>query len=75
LAAGLPKNLEISHKFGERQIGVTGEKQLHDCGIIYVPSHPYLLCIMNRGNDFKKMADFIKNISSFVYQQVLSQPE
>jgi beta-lactamase class A len=74
LAAGLPDGIVIANKFGERQIDETGEKQLHDCGIIYYyPSHPYLLCIMNRGNDFKKMSDFIKSISAFVYQQVSNQ--
>lgn len=74
LAAGLPENIALAHKFGERLIVGTGEKQLHDCGIIYnYPNHPYLLCIMNRGDDFKKMADFIKSISSFVYKQVSNQ--
>jgi len=41
LNLGVPDNMKIAHKFGERK---TSEKikQLHDCGIIYFPGNPYL---------------------------------
>ncbi len=52
LVAGVPKNMPVAHKFGEREY--LGKKQLHDCGIIYYPDHPYLLCVMNRGDDLQK---------------------
>jgi len=68
LKAGIPGNIAIAHKFGERDIN--GSKQLHDCGIIYYPSHPYLLCIMTRGSNLEKMLKAIANISRFVYQEV-----
>ncbi len=50
LAQGVPKNIEVANKFGERELP-DGTKQLHDCGIVYYPKHPYLLCIMTRGSD------------------------
>ena len=71
LVAGVPNNITISHKFGERQYLDTGLKQLHDCGIIYMPNKPYLLCIMTRGNDFKTMSNTIKNISETIYTKLL----
>jgi beta-lactamase class A len=51
LVTGIDKNIMIAHKFGERGIlsanGVE-QKQLHDCGIVYYPDHPYILCLMTR---------------------------
>lgn len=64
----LPKNIVVSHKFGIREIN--GLKQLHDCGIVYYPNHPYLVCIMTKGNDYEKMADTISEISKFIYEEV-----
>lgn len=64
-----PKIL-VSHKFGERTFEATGEKQLHDCGIVYLPQKPYLICIMTRGQDFSKLSSAIAQISKVVYQSV-----
>jgi beta-lactamase class A len=72
LVAGVPKNVLVAHKFGERQYMGTGEKQLHDCGIVYEPQKPYLLCIMTRGNNFENDAALIRSISSTVYKQISS---
>lgn len=70
LIAGIPQNIEIAHKFGERRYLTTGEKQLHDCGIVYLPNKPYLLCIMTRGQDFDKLSQTIKQISQIVYTEI-----
>jgi len=68
LVAGVPQNISIAHKFGERKFSDTGETQLHDCGIIYLPKKPYLLCVMTRGNDISKASQTIKTISNKVFQ-------
>lgn len=68
LRGGVPSNIVIAHKFGERDIENT--KQLHDCGIVYYPKHPYLICVMSKGDNFDKMANAISQISKFVYDQV-----
>jgi beta-lactamase class A len=67
LRAGIPPYIKISHKFGERSL-VDG-KQLHDCGIVYKPNEPYLLCIMTRGTDFNLMNEVIQEISQTVYEK------
>lgn len=74
LVAGVPKDVAVAHKFGERKFLDSGETQFHDCGIVYLPKKPYLLCIMTRGNDLTKASNVIKNISQKVYQ-TLNQPQ
>jgi len=74
LVGGLPQGIAIAHKFGERSLGSNNEiKQLHDCGIIYYPNRPYLLCVMSRGYDFTTLDDNIRNISYLVYEEIDSQ--
>jgi beta-lactamase class A len=68
LQAGLPNNIVVSHKFGIRSDGDLN--QLHDCGIVYYPNHPYLICVMSRGGTFDNMAKSIADVSRFVYDQV-----
>jgi beta-lactamase class A len=70
LVAGVPENITIAHKFGERQFLPSKEKQLHDCGIVYLPKKPYLICIMSRSTDFDKAASFIKEVSKTIYNNV-----
>jgi len=70
LVAGLPKDIIVAHKFGERQYLDTGLKQLHDCGIVYLPGKPYLLCVMTRGNNFNSLKKTIKDVSQMVYDTV-----
>ncbi|MBI3075160.1 MAG: serine hydrolase [Parcubacteria group bacterium] len=72
LIAGTPKNIRIAHKFGER-FTKDGVKQLHDCGIVYYPENPYLLCVMTRGDDFNELAAVIATISKEVYEEVDSR--
>lgn len=70
LVAGVPTNTSISHKFGERQFLPSREKQLHDCGIVYLTKKPYLLCVMSRSGDFNQAAGFIKEVSKTVYTYI-----
>lgn len=72
LVAGVPKSIKISHKFGERELP-GGVKQLHDCGIVYDPHHPYLLCVMTRGSDYNKLAFVISQISKVIYEDIHSK--
>lgn len=71
LVAGVPTNITVAHKFGERTLaGVTDSSQLHDCGIIYYPGNPYILCIMTRGNDLKVQGQSIEELSNYIYNQI-----
>lgn len=78
IVAGTPKEIPMAHKFGERTIlnkdTTTGNislasRELHDCGIVYYPENPYLLCVMTKGKDFNKLSQIIKDISSMVYKE------
>jgi beta-lactamase class A len=75
LAAGVPPGTLIAHKFGESvEDSPAGRRDtLHDCGIVYFPGKPYLLCVMTRGSDFDKQALAIAAVSSLVYRQVRAQ--
>lgn len=78
LAAAIPDDIPIAQKFGERKIlyenPVPPEVELHDCGIIYYPEHPYLLCVMTKGGQaFAPLSDLIKNISQVVFDDVNSE--
>ncbi len=72
LKAGVPNEIKVSNKFGERFLD-NGERQLHDCGIIYYPNNPYLLCVMTQGDDFDKLTLVIKEISEKFYKEVDSR--
>jgi beta-lactamase class A len=74
IIAGVPATVGVAHKFGERSLGVAGEiKQLHDCGIVYYPNHPYLLCVMTRGLSFPSLNETIKDISKLFYNELDAQ--
>lgn len=74
LAAGLPEDLTVSHKFGERIRENNGsvEFQLHDCGVVYRPGAPYLICVMTRGRDSDYLAEVIAEISRIIYSYLVN---
>jgi beta-lactamase class A len=72
LRAGVPSEVLLAHKFGERKIG-NDLQQFHDCGIVYYPGHPYMLCIMTRGNNIPNLKKAIADTSRFVYGEIDKQ--
>jgi beta-lactamase class A len=70
LVAGVPEGILIAHKFGERGTNNGQVLQLHDCGIVYYPGNPYLLCVMSKGDDMKELAGVIQTVSRMVYESV-----
>ncbi len=72
LRAGVPYSVKISHKYGERTLP-DGTKQLHDCGIVYFPNNPYVLCVMTEGRDYDDLSAVIKDISQMMYKEVESR--
>lgn len=78
LVRGVDSKTPVSHKFGvytfsdsasPNQIG----QQIHDCGIIYYPDEPYLLCIMTKGSDQEVLASIIAELSKSVYESHKSE--
>ena len=71
IVSGVPRSVVVAHKFGESE-GPDGV-QLHDCGIVYCPDHPYILCVMTKGKDLDDLESVLKNISRIVYRHYDSQ--
>lgn len=74
LVAELPNTLTVAHKFGSR-FGTGGVpphavRELHDCGIVYYPGHPYFLCVMTKGGDGASLAKVIADVSLTAYQEI-----
>lgn len=75
IAASVPEDVKVSQKFGERKLfyeeSSTTELELHDCGIVYYPDSPYLLCVMTKGGEsYEELSDIIKSISQSAYKYV-----
>lgn len=75
ILGGLPEGVITAQKFGERTILASDGKtvsgrELHDCGIVYYPHHPYLLCIMTKGAEFDTLSGVIRGISAMIYADV-----
>lgn len=68
---GLPPNTRVAHKFGES--GNQVEKQLHESAIVYLNHQAYLLTVMTKGGDNKKLSKLIGEISQTVYNEMRSE--
>ncbi len=70
LVAGVPNTINVAHKFGldTEASGNTTIRELHDCGIVYHPKNPYMLCVMTKSNaPIPNIETTIKNISADVW--------
>jgi beta-lactamase class A len=74
IVAGVPSSTVVSHKYGlvSYVSGDTPEEwELHDCGIVYIPSNPYLVCVMTDGTaSIAAQEKTIADISKTVYTEV-----
>ena len=80
LNLGVPNNIPVSHKFGlmtlQEKNGPIVGRQLHDCGIVYYPKRPYILCVMTKSTaTISEMEQFIGRISALVYARMDSLPK
>ncbi len=73
IVGGVSSGTIIAHKFGEhtkKLNDIVTERQLHDCGIVYYPEHPYFLCVMTSGMNFEKLQKILSEISKIVFEEV-----
>ncbi|MBI2146267.1 serine hydrolase [Candidatus Woesearchaeota archaeon] len=66
LPAGVPPEIIVAHKvasFGENS-------EHHDCGIIYYPEQPYILCVMTKGMSEEDANKVIRQISKETYDYI-----
>jgi beta-lactamase class A len=72
LPAGVPKQIPVAHKIGMYDSPNSNKRVRLDCGIVYVPKRPYILCVLGeveKGQE-KQMSDFTKEVSGIVYRFV-----
>lgn len=74
LQAKIPSDIPVADKFGERS-SADGSKELHDCGIVYYPKNPYVLCIMTQGTNWSDLSSIIETISKQIYDEVNSRAQ
>ena len=76
IRAGVPHDVVVAEKFGEARMsdsnGTVIGKQLNECGIIYYPEHPYLLCIMTKtvGTNVPLLEKQVSTLSALVYRNM-----
>ena len=69
IRAGVPEKVVVAHKIGED----FNADLYHDCGIVYHPERPYLLCIMSDAPR-DEAERVIREISATVYERVSLPP-
>lgn len=69
LVAGVPAGVTVAHK-----IGVIDTQLYHDCGIVYEPQRPYLLCMLSK-SDEPTAQTRMKEVSSQVYSFIHGIPQ
>lgn len=71
LRAGVPENVKVAHKIGVYSPN-TPDSVHTDCGIVYLPLRPYILCLMIKGSE-DSAREYFKRISEATYTYVNSQ--
>jgi len=70
IPAGVPQNTPVAHKIGVYKQTNDSISHYSDCGIVYVPNRPYILCIMVK-NDEDFARSIMQQISEMTYQYIL----
>jgi beta-lactamase class A len=75
ITAGVPSGIPVAHKFGQytgpsEDVNVSSAWELDDCGVVYYPDKPYLLCVMTRGANLSSLAQVIRAVSEITYNEV-----
>lgn len=65
LPAGVPEGIPVAHKFG-----ILGNELFQDCGIVYVPKRPYILCMVSHSTE-DLARERMKSISAKIYEYVI----
>lgn len=75
----IPKQIPIAHKFGVRfnvtEMNPEFPIQLHEVGIIYHPTHPFILSVMTKGSSIEPLRAALREIAKTCYGMAESLPE
>lgn len=67
-----PPELKVAHKFGEYwSDGPFGPMfQFHDCGIVYFPRRPHVICVMTRGPKYESLTESVDELAQVAFDAV-----
>lgn len=66
IRASIPDTIRVAHKMGIRKNG----SYLSDCGVIYHPTRPYFLCIMDKQQSILDSEKTMRQISQKIYTYI-----
>lgn len=66
LVAGVDPNIKVAHKIGVHEGNSQTKSVFTDCGIVYYPKRPYILCMMTRSTD-QEAQKYMSNVSKIVF--------
>jgi len=69
IVAGIPKDVDVAHKIGIWDLDKDEGIVYSDCGIVYVPKRPYMLCIMTKTSD-QKAKKYMSHISNMIFSYI-----
>jgi beta-lactamase class A len=71
LRRDLPEGVTVASKFGVHSLDTHSgpEYQFHECGIVYQPGAPYVLCVMTKSDQTppEGLADLVADVSRIVW--------
>jgi beta-lactamase class A len=67
IVAGVPSSIKVAHKVGVQQ----ASNVYNDCGIIYVPERPYLLCVVVQAEQTKS-SEYMRHLSKMIYGYIVA---
>ncbi len=72
IAAGVPQFVPVAHKIGMFDSSKSDERVRLDCGIVYVPKRPYVLCILGEAKTGteNQINEFAQQMSDLIFRYV-----
>ena len=67
IPAGVPEGVPVAHKIGVFSRSDSSKKLFSDCGIVYFPKRPYILCVFVSDTD-EQAQKHITYISNMIYK-------
>ncbi|MDD5520026.1 MAG: class A beta-lactamase-related serine hydrolase [Kiritimatiellae bacterium] len=64
IRAGVPQKVLVAHKVGFN----SGTGDSHDCGIVFLPKRPYVLCVMSTNTTKEESDRVISSVSRQIYE-------
>ncbi|MBI3638289.1 serine hydrolase [Candidatus Wolfebacteria bacterium] len=69
IANDIPKDIPIAHKIANFFTKDPKQpKNFHDCGIVFLPEHPYLYCVMTKDFNAEEAKQFIVDMGNKTYE-------